>query len=158
VRDGNDDEHLVELKEAAAPATGALVAADAGFAHHGERVVRAARSLLVSPAQRLAAVRDVETGLSFVGRKLAPKEDKLSLAENNEYSYEKKNDAFEVTLPALGDLGRTQGHLLASAHVRAATSLPDAPWSAAERGGLLDRAARLAGAFESAYLAYARLV
>jgi len=84
----------------------------------------------------------VEGTTGFLGRRLFPQEDKLSLEDG-------------VESPA--DLAREVGWVLGRAHRRAATDAPPRPWTDAERALIVDEAIALAGLFESIYLAYCRL-
>ena len=142
VRDKDDDQRIVELKEARESSTKALFPPPAGAWHTpAERVVLGARALVVNPPRQLAAVTD--GGRSFAARKLFPQEDKLRL------------DALRAG-PALDAIAATIGDLLGRAHARSAKNRPDAPWSAAETSAVIDHAVELAGIFESVYLAYVR--
>lgn len=142
VRDKDDDQRIVELKEARVSATEVLFQPPPGkWQSDGERVVFAARALVGSPPRQLAPV--TTDGMSFAARKLFPQEDKLRL------------DDLRVG-PKLDAVATTIGHVLGRAHARGATSRPAEPWSRAEAHALIDHAIELAGLFESIYLAYVR--
>ncbi|MBX7080498.1 MAG: DUF2252 domain-containing protein [Nannocystaceae bacterium] len=113
--------------------------------HDAARVVEAATRLPRQPARRLAAVLDAETGLSLLGRRLVPQQDKL--------------DATTLTRGRLGEFARVVGERLGAAHMRGS----DEPaalvgWlDASLREALLDGAIRMASIHEAIHLAYARL-
>jgi uncharacterized protein (DUF2252 family) len=142
VRDKNDEHRIVELKEAHASATKALLQPPPGkWQSDAERVVFGARALVSDPPRQLAPV--TADGMSFAARKLFPQEDKLRL------------DALRVG-PKLDAVVTEIGHLLGRAHARSATNRPENPWTAAETSTVIDHAVELAGIFESVYLAYVR--
>jgi uncharacterized protein (DUF2252 family) len=142
VRDKDDEQRIVELKESRASSTEALVPpAEGGWQTPAERVVLGARALVGSPPRQLTAV--IADGRSFAARKLFPQEDKLRLEELR-------------AGPKLDAVVTTIGDLLGRAHARGAKQRPDIPWSAAETSALIDHAIELAGIFESVYLAYVR--
>jgi hypothetical protein len=58
----------------------------------------------------------------------------------------------------MGPLVGHLGGLLGQAHRRGAPRPPKEAWTAAERRGLVDRAATLAGLHEAMYLAYCAMV
>jgi uncharacterized protein (DUF2252 family) len=141
------EERILELKEARASACEAFVRAAYGaeigaFSHEGERVVAAASKLAPACPRLLAPVQGA--GLSFVGRKLFPQEDKLDLTAFR--AGEKLEGVVEYI-----------GYTLGAGHARAVLSRPANPWTKEERAAILDRAVLLAGLFESIYLAYSRL-
>lgn len=142
MRDSADEARIVDLKEARPSATTALLpAVEDRWASEAHRTVAAAGGLLREPPRQLTAV--VSGARSFTTRTLFPQEDKLRLDQM-------------PTGPRLDAIVQCIGRLLGAAHARGATSRPDAPWSAAEVAGLVDRAIEMAGIFESVYLAYAR--
>lgn len=142
VRDKDDDQRIVEHKEAHASSTEALFQPPEGaWQTPAERVVLGARALVGSPPRQLAPVTD--DGRSFAARKLFPQEDKLRL------------DALRAG-PKLDAIAGTIGDLLGRAHARSARNRPETPWSAAETSAVIDHAIELAGIFESVYLAYVR--
>jgi uncharacterized protein (DUF2252 family) len=142
VRDKDDEQRIVELKESRASSTEALFASpDPTWQTPAERVVLGARALVGSPPRQLTSV--VADGRSFAARKLFPQEDKLRL---DELRAGPKLDAVVTTI----------GDLLGRAHARGAKDRPEIPWSAAETSALIDHAIELAGIFESVYLAYVR--
>jgi uncharacterized protein (DUF2252 family) len=142
VRDKDDDQRIVELKEARDSSTSALIPPPVGaWQTPGERIVFGARALVGSPPRQLAPV--TEDGRSFAARKLFPQEDKLRLDKHR-------------AGPELDAIVSTIGDLLGRAHARGATDRPAKPWSSAETSTLIDHAVELAGIFESVYLAYVR--
>src|SRR5262249_60493762 len=82
-------------------------------------------------------------GLSMLGRRLAPQEDKLDLGR--------------IAGADLPPLARYLGALLGAAHHRGAAQPVRRPWSAAEGRAFTLRAIRLAGVHEATYLAYCAL-
>jgi uncharacterized protein (DUF2252 family) len=134
------EEQLFELKEALPSAVGRALPLPEFPGNEAERLVCHERALLREPPRKLAALSSEPLATSFVGRKLAPQEDKLDIA----------TDEARRELEAVA---RYAGHLLGAAHARVLTSPPPGPWSGAT-GPLLDRAVELAGIFCSAYLAY----
>jgi uncharacterized protein (DUF2252 family) len=139
-RADNVADRLFDLKEARPSAVHrafAPVTPQAGS--RAVEVVETARALLSAPPRLLAAV---EGTTGFLGRRLFPQEDKLSLEDG-------------VESPA--DLAREVGWVLGRAHRRAATDALPRPWTDAERALIVDEAIALAGLFESIYLAYCRL-
>ena len=142
VRDKDDDQRIVELKEARASSTEALIPTTPGaWQNPAERIVFGARALVAAPPRQLAPVN--EGGRSFAARKLFPQEDKLRLDKHR-------------AGPELDAIVNTIGDLLGRAHARGATDRPENPWSAAETSAVIDHAIELAGIFESVYLAYVR--
>jgi uncharacterized protein (DUF2252 family) len=144
VEDHGGDERLVELKEARSSSTEALIAPRAPAAHPAEQVVKGARALLVSPPRHLCALR--LDGLSFIGRRLFPQEDKLDLTAMHAGA-------------ALEALVAWIGHVVGAAHVRGAAVLGAptlTPWSGAEVDAVVDHAVALAGMLEGIYLAWVR--
>lgn len=142
VRDKDNEQRIVELKESRASSTEALVQPPAKeWKTPAERVVLGARALVGSPPRQLTSV--VADGRSFAARKLFPQEDKLRL------------DGLRAG-PKLDSVVSTIGDLLGRAHARGAKERPENPWSAAETSALIDHAIELAGIFESVYLAYVR--
>lgn len=112
-----------------------------------ERVVGCARALVERPTRRLAALPAVPIGreaIDFVGRMLAPQEDKLDLAALDAWS---EKDALVATV----------FHLLGRAHRRSVQGKTMRAPKDAELAALVDRAVLLAGLFEGIALAYARL-
>jgi len=79
-------------------------------------------------------------GVSMLGRRLSPQEDKLDLTRIH-----------GVDLPPLA---RYLGGLLGNAHRRGGARVARRAWPRAERRALVERAIRLAGVHEAAYLAY----
>lgn len=110
----------------------------------GARIVTAARALVQHPPRLLAHVELRAPALSFIARRLCPEEDKLDLGKLRPG-------------PELEAVVRTIGHVLGTAHSRAATTRPRRAWNDRDLQALLDRAVLLAGAFEALHLAYARL-
>lgn len=134
------EEQLFELKEALPSAAIGAVPVSAFEGTEAERVVAHERALLAEPPRKLAAVRSRALGTSFVGRKLAPQEDKLDIATD-----EARRE--------LEGVARYAGHLLGVAHTRACRTPPSAPWSGRTEP-LLESAVELTGIFCSAYLAF----
>jgi uncharacterized protein (DUF2252 family) len=145
VRDRDGDERLLELKECHDPSPSALFAPPAAhWTHHAERSANAARALCEAPPRLLAPVR--VAGLSLVGRRLFPEEDKLAV------------EAMHVGAK-LDDLVTFIGDILGRAHARGVAALggpPASPWTGAEVGAVVDHAVALAGLLEGVYLAWAR--
>ena len=142
VRDKDDDQRIVEFKEALVSATEALFEPPAGaWTPPAERVVFGARALVGDPPRQLAPVADGTR--SFAARKLVPQEDKLRLDDLR-------------AGPKLDAIATTIGDLLGRAHARSATKRPDTVWAAAETSAVIDHAVEIAGIFESVYLAYVR--
>ena len=142
VRDKDDDQRIVEIKEARPSSTESLLQPPEGaWQTPAERVVLGARALVGSPPRQLAPVND--DGRSFAARKLFPQEDKLRL------------DALRAG-PKLDAIATTIGDLLGRAHARSARNRPETPWSPAETSAVIDHAIELAGIFEGVYLAYVR--
>ena len=141
-RDAAAGDRLFDLKEARPSSVQRAFAAPAAPAEPARRavaVVESACALVADPPRLLAAVDDTP---GFVGRRLFPQEDKLSLEGG-------------VESPA--ELAQEVGWLLGRAHRRGATEAPRAPWSDAELSGLVDHAIELSGLFEATYLAWCRL-
>ena len=142
VRDKDEVQRIVELKEARVSATEALFQPPPGkWQSAAERVVFAARALVSNPPRQLAPV--TTDGMSFVARKLFPQEDKLRL---DDLRAGPKLDAIVTSI----------GHVLGRAHAHGAVNRPAEPWSRAETSAVIDHAIELAGLFESIYLAYVR--
>jgi uncharacterized protein (DUF2252 family) len=142
VSDREGKERLFELKEATTSSTGALIHPPVGrFATGSDRVVGAARALVLEPPRQLAPVDVGE--LSFAARRLSPQEDKLKLEELH-------------TGPRLDGVVQTIGHVLGAAHARGAERRPRAPWPPETLASGIDHAIEMAGIFEAVYLAYAR--
>jgi uncharacterized protein (DUF2252 family) len=143
VKEKSGEERILEFKEARPTSVAAFVGPDAsaGFSSEADRVVSAARALVVQPARHLAAVAGL--GRTFVARKLFPQEDKLGI------------DTFHAG-PKLEGVVRFIGHVLGAAHARALRDRPERPWTKDDVAPLLDHAIELAGIFEAVYLAYAR--
>ncbi|MEO5727946.1 MAG: DUF2252 family protein, partial [Byssovorax sp.] len=142
VRDKDEVQRIVELKEARASATEALFQPPSGkWQSAAERVVFAARALVGNPPRQLAPV--TTDGMSFAARKLFPQEDKLRL---DDLRAGPKLDAVVTTI----------GHVLGRAHAHGAVNRPAEPWSRAETSAVINHAIELAGLFESIYLAYVR--
>ena len=139
VADKDGVERIFELKEAVPSAVEALSGPDP--TEPATRVVESARALTATPPRQLAALPRHALG-SFAGRKLCPDEDKLELAKLS-------------VGPKLSLVVATVGAVLGKAHRRGARG-PLSPRTPAQRDALVDRAVRLAGIFESVYLAYAR--
>ena len=141
LEDKEGTHRLYELKQSGEGSAARLVGK--GSLAPSERIVRGARALVERPMRQLAALPPSHLG-RFVGRKLCPAEDKLDLA----------------ALRPSGKLSavvRAVGHVLGSAHARAASELPAEAWSDAALGEIVDHAVELAGMLEAVYLAYARL-
>lgn len=136
---GRDGSFIFDLKEQSASAAARL--GRSPEKDPASRVVAAAHAFLEHPPRLLGVTR--LAGMSMVGRRLAPQEDKLDLAR--------------ATAAELADIARTVGAIAGAAHRRAATRPPKRPWTSSECEELLHNSIRLAGIHESAYLAYARL-
>lgn len=134
---GKDAPWIFDLKEQGPPPTKRIAPVGKSNA---ERVVLGARSLLDHPPHALGTTK--MSGLSMLGRRLSPMDDKLDLAH--------------VPKDELSGLVRYLGALLGSAHKRGARIKPR-PWTSNERRRLFDAAMALAGIHEAAYLAYCTL-
>jgi uncharacterized protein (DUF2252 family) len=145
VKDHGGDERLVELKQCREPSPSALFAAPPGhWTHPGERCAFAARALCAAPPRRLAPLR--VDGLSFVGRRLFPQEDKVDIEQMRAGA-------------KLDDLVAFFGHVLGAGHARAVVALggkAPAAWTGDEVGAVVDHAVVLAGLLEGVYLAWVR--
>ena len=106
-----------------------------------DRVCEAIRTCLARPPRMIGSTR--LRGSSMLVRRLAPQEDKLELGR--------------IAMTDLVPLARYLGTLLGAAHRRGAVRVSKTPWSAKDRGRLLDRALLLAGIHEAMYLAYCNL-
>jgi uncharacterized protein (DUF2252 family) len=137
-RSGHAD-RLIELKEARSSAVrGAFTASGPEPEDRAEAVVEAARALVADPPRHLAAISGPP---SFVGRRLFPQEDKLSV---------------DASVESMEEVARRVGWTVGRAHRRGARDAPATPWSDRDLSGILDEAVELAGLFESVYLAYCR--
>jgi uncharacterized protein (DUF2252 family) len=137
-RSGRAD-RLIELKEARSSAVrGAFMASGPEPEDRAEAVVEAARALVADPPRHLAAISGPP---SFVGRRLFPQEDKLSV---------------DAGVDSMEEVARQVGWTMGRAHRRGARDAPATPWSDRDLSGILDEAVELAGLFESVYLAYCR--
>jgi uncharacterized protein (DUF2252 family) len=137
---GVDGGWIFDMKAHGAPAPAALASVPDG--PPAERVRAAIEACLARPPGMVGVTR-LRTS-SMLVRRLAPQEDKLDFAK---------------LAPA--DMGPLVGHLgglLGQAHRRGATRPPKEAWTAAERRGLVDRAATLAGLHEAMYLTYCAMV
>ena len=145
VRDHDGDERLIELKQCHDPSPSALFQPPPGhWTHPAERSANAARALCATPPRHLAPI--LVDGLSFVGRRLFPQEDKLDL--------EKMRAGVE-----LEELVAFIGHVLGAGHARGVAALgapPPPPWTGAEVSTVVDHAVVLAGLLEGVYLAWVR--
>jgi hypothetical protein len=138
LRSGHGD-RLIELKEARASAVRAAFAASGAEPEdRAEAVVEAARALVPDPPRHLAAVAGPP---GFVGRRLFPQEDKLSV---------------DTGIESIEEVARLVGWTVGRAHRRGARDAPGTPWSDRDLSRILDEAVELAGLFESVYLAYCR--
>ncbi len=132
---------IFDMKEETAPAAAELLGASCtGGKRPAARVIAAVEACLgrVPKHAGIAALG----ASSLLVRRLAPQEDKLDLRR--------------IAPEELEPLARHLGGLVGRAHRRGATSLPRAAWSTGERESLLERATRLAGLHEAAYLAMCR--
>jgi uncharacterized protein (DUF2252 family) len=135
---GEASERLVEFKEVRPSAVhGAFPASVAEPADRAEAIVDAARKLVADPPRLLAPVTGTH---EFVGRRLFPQEDKLTVDD----------------VDALPPLARHVGWLLGSAHRRGAAEPLGPEWSDDDLASLAERAIELAGLFEAVYLAWCR--
>lgn len=132
---------IFDMKEETEPAASALLGAKASKGMRPAARVIAAVEACLGRVPKHAGVAILD-GRSLLVRRLAPQEDKLDLRR--------------ITPEELDPLSRHLGGLVGRAHRRAASSLPRSPWSVAAREGLLERAVRLAGLHEAAYLAMCR--
>jgi uncharacterized protein (DUF2252 family) len=143
-QDGAGDERILDFKEAAPPSYLRFSHGSEEPTRAAERVVDAARALLGTTPRLLAPISAPEMGMSFIGRQLSPQEDKLDVAGLKQGK-------------GLKEIGERVGFLLGTAHLRAAKSVPEHPWSERGLSGLIDAALELAGLFEAIYLAYSRM-
>ena len=143
VLDVHGDEYMYELKEQRFSALGSLAVSGEPGLDDAARTAQAARLLLKEPPRRLTSVPSPELGVSFIGRKLSPEEDKLDLT----------GVALRHSFPQVVGYA---GFLLGRAHQRALTKPPS---GALEPFGeaLIERATSLATLFHGVYLAYARV-
>jgi uncharacterized protein (DUF2252 family) len=145
VCDHAGDERLVELKQCHDPSPSALFQPPPGhWTHPAERSAGAARALCAAPPRLLAPI-EVD-GLSFVGRRLFPQEDKLDLSELRAGAQ-------------LEEIVAYIGHVVGRGHARGVAALgqaPPPPWTAAEVDAVIDHAVVLAGLLEGIYLAWVR--
>jgi len=105
-------------------------------------------------AQLDPAVRYIQDRIT----RLDPATDTVMLGDGRVLSYDVAVIATgaRIAPEELEPLARQLGGLVGRAHRRGATSLPRAAWSTGERESLLERATRLAGLHEAAYLAMCR--
>ncbi len=136
---GGDGNWLFDLKEQ----LGSCVDVLAPRAPSGSRAdfVEAALRTCVEPPPRMLGTSRLGEHDVLV-RRLTPQEDKLSLGQ--------------LAAPDLAPLAAYLGALLGSAH-RRGRARAFAPWSEAERGGIVDRAVELAGIHEATYLELCRI-
>jgi uncharacterized protein (DUF2252 family) len=127
---------IFDLKQQGTPAGAAFGRVPPG--PPAERLLRGMCSCLVAQPRLVGTTRLV--GVSMLGRRLSPQEDKLDLTRIN-----------GVDLPPLA---RYLGALLGNAHRRGGARVERRAWSDAARRALVTRAIRLAGVHEAAYLAY----
>ena len=133
------DDHVIDIKQAL-PASMLLAGlSKPSKLDHGARVVTAAQKM-VEKTPRLLAALPPRKGLSLIGRRLSPQEDKL--------------DLLNVPEAELGDVLAYVAHRLASGHRRSAGGRL-ARWSKTLPQTLLDDAVELAGMFEAISLHYA---
>jgi uncharacterized protein (DUF2252 family) len=155
VRDHDDGERLIELKECRASSTEALFQPPlVRWTHHAERAVQAANGLLAAPPRHLAAFE--AAGRSFAGRRLFPQEDKLAL---DKLVLDRPASEAAQARAAITGLVQLVGHLLGAAHAHGVAALgepPPQPWNDREVAALVDHAIELAGMMESVYLAWVR--
>ncbi len=137
---GPDGGWIFDLKEQGEPSGAAFGRAPPGPG--AARVEAAMRACLARPPRLVGTTR--LAGLSVLGRRLSPQDDKLDLGR-----------IAGVDLPPLA---RYLGSLLGNAHRRGAEVAgvrpPKRAFTPAERATLVDNAIRLAGIHEGAYLAY----
>lgn len=102
-----------------------------------ERVATGLRTCLSKPPPLLGTTR--LTGLPMVVRRLAPQEDKLSLAH--------------LEAPELAAVVRYLGAILGRLHRRGAPAKRPAAWSGSDRARMVTTAVRMAGLHEAVFLA-----
>jgi len=129
-----DSRWIFDMKREGVPAAQALVPVQPE--NPAERVFAANTACLQSPP-RMMGITELDGQPLFV-RRLLPQEDKLDLTH--------------LKAAELPDLARYLGGLLGMAHHRGARQLPAAPWTDAERTGLVQRAIVIAGVHEASYL------
>ena len=132
---GSPDGHWIfDLKEQSEPSAARLVSAIT--LSPAERAATAFRTCVAPPPRQLGTSR--LGALDLLVRRLSPLEDKLDLRQ--------------LKAETLPPLALYLGALVGAAHARGATEKPATPWSEAERGELLRRAARMASLHEAIYL------
>ncbi len=131
---GDDAGWLFDLKEQPGSSVEVLRPHDA-TSSRADEVESAFRTCVEHPPRMLGTSHLGETGVLV--RRLTPQEDKLSLTR--------------LRPEQLPELSRYLGALLGAAHRRGrAAEFP--AWTAAQRGGILERAVSLAGIHEAVYL------
>ena len=137
---GRDGHWVFDMKEEDAAASVARLVGSKGGPRGAARVEAGLRACLKDVPRGLGVVTLRER--SMLVRRLTPQEDKLDLER-----FPKEE---------LPELARLLGALVARAHLRGRRG-PSRSWTRAERRSIVDRAVRLAGVHEAAYLAYCRL-
>jgi uncharacterized protein (DUF2252 family) len=110
-----------------------------------QRVVESARSLVKSPHRFLASLPTTPSGVSFIGRRLFPQEDKLAL---------------ETVAPdQLEPVSEAVGRMLGRGHARGGPQPRSVePWSDRDADEIYVRAIEMAGLMEATQHAYTRLI
>ncbi len=130
---------IFDMKEQGAPSAARLVPIPR--MNGAERAVTGMRACIPRVPQKLGTTS--LAGLPMMVRRLAPQEDKLDLRR--------------IEAAQLPDLARYLGAIVGCAHARGASKPLTMAWSDGDRRHLVDRATRLAGLHEAAYLALCQL-
>ena len=133
---GPDGNWIFDLKQQGTPSGAAFGQVPPG--RPAERLLAGMRACLVAEPRLVGTAR--LAGVSLLGRRLSPQEDKLDLTR--------------IHGEDLPPLARYLGGLLGNAHRRGGCRTLRRAWPAAERRALVERAIRLAGLHEATYLAY----
>jgi uncharacterized protein (DUF2252 family) len=132
---------IFDLKEQGQPSAAPLLPAAAPELAPALRVATACLSCVPEPPRMLGTT--TLGALSLFGRRLLPQEDRLELTR--------------LAASDLEPLSAYLGALLGRAHARGRKSPPAAPWSSADRAGLLERAVLLAGVHSATHQSYCLL-
>lgn len=136
------NDHVLDLKQANPSSVNLSGVCKPSKLDPGERVVTCAQKMVEKPPRHLAALPP-RKGLSLIGRRLSPQEDKL--------------DLLSVSANELGDVLAYVAHRLASGHRRSVGGRLE-KWPKGLPKVLLDHAVELAGLFEAISLHYAATV
>ena len=141
---GPDGAWIFDLKEEGAPAAAGTTAklARVPEGRPAERVAAGMAACLTHGPRQVGTTQLL--GLSMLGRRLTPQEDKLDLGQIEEQT------SFPPSAAILGAL-------LGNAHRRGGARLSAKAWNRAAQSALIDQAITLAGIHEATYLAYCKL-